>query len=118
MPNTIKIYNKNHEIEEISLRKLASMRDSVILSITPFDDNLNIMQLVDEYRNQAIEVELPVNTNLDTVINWLKARKEEDMADYKACFNGVWLYSININEIDAYVSITGMTREGCLKRAN
>ena len=115
MPNTIKIYNKEHEVEELSLRTIAAMRDSKILSLTPYDD-VDIMKLVDEYRSQAIEVELPINTNLDDVIEWLKIKHDEDIRDYKAKFNGVWLYSININEIDAYVSITGMTREGCIKR--
>lgn len=113
----IYIYNKEHtKIEEISLREIASWRDSKILATTPYDESINLMQLVDEYRNDAITIPLPVNTDLNTAIEILKKRQEEDYADYKINFNGTWLYSININEIDAYTSVTGMTREGCIKR--
>lgn len=112
----LSIYNKEHEVVEISLRELASWRDSKILVTTPCDANINLMKLVDEYRNNAVTIELPINTDLDTAIDILKTKKAERYRDYKINFNGTWLYSININEIDAYVAVTGMTREGCIKR--
>lgn len=113
----IAIYDKNHEVIQISLREIASWRDSKILTITPFDENLDLMSLVDEYRNQASIIELPVNTTLDEAIKILKERQEWGYGvDFRINFNGIWLYSININEIDAYVSVTGMTREGCIKK--
>lgn len=112
----IAIYNKDHEVVKVSLREIASWRDSKILATTPYDESIDLIKLVDDYRNQAHIIELPINTNLDQAISILKERQEADYGDYRINFNGIWLYSININEIDAYVSITGMTREGCIKR--
>lgn len=112
----ISIYNKDHDVIKVPLREIASWRDSKILTITPFEEGIDLMKLVDDYRNQAYIIELPVNATLDQAIDILKKRQAADYGDYRIKFNGVWLYSININEIDAYVSVMGMTREGCIKR--
>lgn len=107
----IAIYDKNNEVIKVSLRELASWTDSKILTTTPFDENVNLMQLVDEYRMKARTIECPINAHLDHVINILKQLQQQDAADYKIKFNGEWLFSININEVEAYRKVTGMTPE-------
>lgn len=112
----ISICDNNNAEMEVTLREIASWRDSLIVDAKPCDNSIDLMKLVNDYRSKAKEIKLPVNTTLDEAIKLLKNKQIEGIQDYKVNFNGTWLYSININETDAYMAVTGMTRMECIKR--